>query len=458
MSENLPYHDEQWDDLPLPNEEEAWQKMQHLLEEKERRRRFLPLWFWRYGLLGILVAGLATGGYFFLAKNGKTPTETTSTNAAVPPERKDQQKPTQREPEKNKVSLPGDKGTSAANKTPHENSHQPLAINRGNPGLEKQRSPKASTDKVDGSFNSYSSQKKNNVWVDVARVVEQKKHEREKTFDQTSQDSISEEKAQVSQPQPQAQTADTPSADSTATRDSTEPVIETPVDSSETQKQAPKKKSLIVFSAGVGLQQAIAFGGQQTSNYTLAGKQNKFSDHLPSVYLRLQKGRWFLQGEMHYQVPQPVKPFSFSQVSSYDGASNTINTERLSVQKLYYHQVPVSINYTIVPQWSLGAGVVYNRFAGAVTGQETQHKNVVTGTESMTRQVVPVKGYKDSFLYKSTTGFLLQTDYHWGRFSLGLRYTASLQPFIKYTQPDGAVLNEKNQVLQAILRFRLFER
>jgi hypothetical protein len=449
MSENLPYHDEQWDDLPLPNEEEAWQKMQHLLEEKERRRRFFPLWFWRYGLLGILVAGLATGGYFFLAKNGKTPTETTSTNAAIPPQRKDQQKPTQREPEKNKVSMPGDKGTTAANKTRGENTSQPLAINGGNPGFEKQRLPKALTNKIDGSFKSSSSQKKNNVSVDV--VLEQTKREREKTFDPTSQDSVPEEKTQVSQPQPKAQTADTPPADST------EAVLATPVDSSETQKQAPKKKNAIVFSAGVGLQQAIVFGGQQTSGYNLAGKQNKFSDHLPSVYLRLQKGRLFLQGELHFNVPQPVKPFSFSQVSSYDGASNTVHTERFSVQKLYYHQFPISINYNVLPQWSLGAGVVYNRFAGAVTGQETQHKNVVTGTESMTRQVVPVKGYKDSFLYKSTTGLLLQTDYHWGRFSLGLRYTASLQPFIKYTQPDGAVLNEKNQVLQAILRFRLFE-
>ncbi|HEY1021449.1 MAG TPA: hypothetical protein VGE06_04020, partial [Flavisolibacter sp.] len=446
----------QWDDLPLPNEEEAWQKMQRLLEEKDRRRRLLPFWFWRYGLLGILVVGLATGGYFFLAKKGEASRETTSTNAADSPREKGRQRPTPREPEKNKVSLPADKGATAANKPLHENTSQPLAINRVNPGVEKPRLPKASANTVKSSFNSSSFQQKNNVPVDL--VLEQKKREREKTFDPTSQDSIPVEKTQVSQPQPKAQTANTPSADSTATKDSAEAVITTPVDSSKTQKQAPKKKNPIVFSAGVGLQQAIAFGGQQTSSYNLAGKQNKFSDHLPSVYLRLQKGKLFLQGELHYNVPQPVRPFSFSQVSSYDGASNTVHTERLSMQKLYYHQFPISINYNVLPQWSMGAGVVYNRFAGAVTGQEIQRRNVVTGGENITKQIVPVKGYKDSFLYKSTTGILLQTDYHWGRFSLGLRYTTHLQPFIKYTQPDGAVLNEKNRVLQAILRFRLFEK
>ena len=71
MSENLPHHDEQWDDLPLPNEEEAWQKMQLLLEQKDKRRR-LPFWFWQFTLLGILVGGMATGGYFFLLKKGRS--------------------------------------------------------------------------------------------------------------------------------------------------------------------------------------------------------------------------------------------------------------------------------------------------------------------------------------------------------------------------------------------------
>jgi hypothetical protein len=66
-----------------------------------------------------------------------------------------------------------------------------------------------------------------------------------------------------------------------------------------------------------------------------------------------------------------------------------------------------------------------------------------------------VKGYNDSFLYNSTAGVLLQTDYHWKRVSFGLRYTRNLQPFIKYTKPDGAVLEEKNGVLQAVLRLRL---
>src|SRR5688500_614497 len=138
MSENLPYHDEQWDDLPLPNEAEAWQKMQRLLEEKDRRRRLLPFWFWRYGLLGILLAGLATGGYFLLGKDSVTSKEAIGENASVPTHGKSRQKPREQVPEKTEVSSQPDKSTTTASKPSDEKPDQSLVINRGNAGFEKQ--------------------------------------------------------------------------------------------------------------------------------------------------------------------------------------------------------------------------------------------------------------------------------------------------------------------------------
>ena len=69
-----------------------------------------------------------------------------------------------------------------------------------------------------------------------------------------------------------------------------------------------------------------------------------------------------------------------------------------------------------------------------------------------------MKGFKDSFLYKTTAGIILQTDYQVKRFSMGLRYTQNFLAFIRYTTPTGEVVEEKNKTLQAILRFRLFEK
>ncbi|HUC82257.1 MAG TPA: hypothetical protein VMR70_15235, partial [Flavisolibacter sp.] len=222
------------------------------------------------------------------------------------------------------------------------------------------------------------------------------------------------------------------------------------------EKKAAAKKPAFVFSAGIGLQQAIALKNQGSSSFNYKGKRSAASDLIPSVYLRLQKGAWFAQAEFQYAAPQPVEQFSFSQKTTYNIAASNVNTERFHLQKLYYHQLPVSINYHILPNWSVGTGAMYNILAGAVTEQELQSTNVQTGTETITRNVAAVKGYKDSFLYKTTAGILLQTDYHWKRFSLGMRFTQNLQPFIKYTRPDGTIADEKNKVLQAILRFRLF--
>ena len=88
------------------------------------------------------------------------------------------------------------------------------------------------------------------------------------------------------------------------------------------------------------------------------------------------------------------------------------SVERLVVQKLYYHQLPVSLNYDVLPQWSIGAGGVYNIFSGAVTQREVSNKYASTGIVDVSKQTEPVKGYTGCFFYKTTAGLLLQTDYH----------------------------------------------
>ena len=467
MSEHTHHHDEPWDDMPLPNQEEAWQKMKLLLD-KEEERRLVPFWFWRYALLGLLLFGTATGGYFLLNRTGDKQTgrmpvekdlqqpENTQEKIQTKPgkatgelpalsvaKKKEMENKTvqqnkttaaveEKEEGKNRIALPQIQGTKANNSS---------AINQAARSFSKKQTlpnkPSLPTKKMPA--DGYSEKEK-----EEAKIVSANKEpfflpnrdSLQKRTDSTKQLMIAAEKK-----------------DSTSTRDTA--TAAPPVVSNSAGEKKPKKKSHSLFSAGVGLQQAIAVNGQQSSSYNLNGKQNKLSDHIPSVYLRLQKGRWFVQGEFHYSVPQPVKPLSFSQTTFYNAFSAELRTEKVSLQKLYYHQVPFSINYFLFPAWSLGAGGTYNLLAGAVTEQATGRKNITTGGDTLFTSIVPVKGYRDSFLYRSTVGILLQTDYHWKRFSVGLRYTKNLQPFIKYTQPDGTVEEEKSPVLQAVLRFRI---
>jgi hypothetical protein len=82
--------------------------------------------------------------------------------------------------------------------------------------------------------------------------------------------------------------------------------------------------------------------------------------------------------------------------------------------------------------------------------------NVQTRATSSVKEIIPVRQFTDSFLYKTQVHVLMQADYQWKKFSFGLRYTKDVQPYIRYTRPDGTVDEEKNQSLQLIVRYRLF--
>jgi hypothetical protein len=171
----------------------------------------------------------------------------------------------------------------------------------------------------------------------------------------------------------------------------------------------------------------------------------------------MHTGKWFMQAEFRYGAPQSVKEFSFAQRTKYDTATNNLSVTNTVLRKTYYHQIPLTLNYHVHKNVSIGVGGMYSFFYGAVTQQEVRTQNVLTGQESFKTTIVPVRSFNDSFLYKSQVHLLVQADYHWKRFNLGLRYSSDLQPYIKYTLPDGSVRTEKNHSLQLFVRYRLFE-
>ena len=438
MREEKKYLDEEWGGLPLPDQEKAWQKMQQLLDEDNKRRPLLPVWLQRYGGFALLLIGLGVAGSYWFTSDTDSIRTSTSTNKRSQPNdrnssstvRSEKQQPitlsephgtTDHEPASNTVisSLPKNSGNDTRTKSSSVKTIKSQAAK-----LTTSRSEK---EFVDGSGNlSDTSQTNSGASSDRSRQIE----------------AIAPVLPVIQQP--------IELKDSAARRASL------PIASRAEQKAGKQNNSELAFSAGVGLQRAIAFNGQESTDYTYHGTRNVIADLIPSVYFRLQKQDWFVQAEFQYAVPQPVKQVTFSQKTVYSPANQNLNTEQFSIQKLYYHHLPFSINYYVLPAWSVGTGAMYSILAGAVTEQEITSKNVQTGTESVTRNLAPIKGYKDSFLYKSTTGVMLQTDYQWKRFSVGLRFIQNLQPFIKYTAPNGEVLDEKNKTLQAILRFRLF--
>lgn len=463
MNEVPPYNDAQESDVPLPDVNKAWQKMEVLLHEDERRRRAVPWWFWRTAAGILLLLGTAFGGWWLLrSKDGeeknRKPISLAAKEQGVPGGDQNERQPIAF----SKPSIAKQNGPVQGSASPREKNAVALVTPpAGKPAPSPQERQRYATNsdtvvqKEDLPQRRQPTKAKPANTAVASLPLNQK---RNTNNDETKPYEVEKKKEAVvplEKEKDPLQASIRLKKDSINKTDSAKAAMPPVVPTEE--KKTPSKKAAFVFSAGLGLQQAIALQRQPSAPTDTTGRKPAFFDYFPSVYVKAERGRWAAQAGFQYSVPQPVANFSFSQKTTYDAATTVLQTERINLRKLYYHQLPVSLNYRLLPQWSAGVGGVYNIFAGAVTEREVRSKYGSTGAEAVSKNTEPIKGYKDSFFYKTTAGLLLQTDYHWKRFSLGLRYIQNLQPFIKYTRPDGTVLDKKNNALQAILLFQLWK-
>ncbi|RYY88913.1 MAG: hypothetical protein EOO15_07760 [Chitinophagaceae bacterium] len=223
--------------------------------------------------------------------------------------------------------------------------------------------------------------------------------------------------------------------------------------------EAAKKKANRApwFSAGVGISQAIPVAGQQGSTGNYQGKANPFTEHVPSAWIRAHKGRWFLQGEVRFNAPQLLPGFAFTQKTIFDTAAHAVQTDRQQLRKAWYHQFPLTVNYQVLPRWSIGTGMQWSVLYRAAGERRTLRRDLSSSQPKESIVGFQVPGYRDSFLYKSQWQFVVQTEWNWRRWGLGLRYRSDLEPFMRYTRPDGEVLDVRNEAFEATLRFRLWQ-
>lgn len=218
-----------------------------------------------------------------------------------------------------------------------------------------------------------------------------------------------------------------------------------------------KQHRSFFIQAGAGVQQQIPLGGQKRVAFNLNGRKNPLSDYIPSFFVRLEKERrWYVQAEFSYASPKLVKGFSYSRQTRTDSAFRTVTTNLL-LKKVFYRELPLSFNYYLRPNWSAGLGATYSWFHGAITEKQTATRDPQTQAGAVDKQIVPIEHYTDSFLYRSHSYLLLQTNYQWQNLSLGLRFSGDMQPYIKYTLPDGAVTDKRNWSLELLLRLGLWK-
>lgn len=474
MSERLPYEDHlkhSWQNLPLPDENMAWEDMQQRLEEEKEKR---PLAWWRKGcaIWGLLLLLLAITGWFIYSgfnENTDSKQQATATPASLRPvDTNSSEIPSiKKDAGNNNRSLP-DPGTT--NELPDKIKGQETNRDKTiSPGI---NAKVQATVKIPGSgkktktgqiVNERDPIINKNREIPAVQNTLKPLPDTENEKKQNLDPSLKESNKNTVQPKPDSilrseQAIKVVDTQATKKIDSVKIVESTPEKAPELNKKDSTKNKSFRLSAGLAIQQQVPLSDQKATPYSSSGRKGSLLDYIPSVYFRMTRPeKWFVQAEFKYGAPQLTRQFVFNQKAEFDSVSNTINTTSESLRKTYYHQLPLTFHVYILKNWSLGTGIVWNRFSSAVSERTLSYRIPGTQIDSVVSNEI-IKSDADSVFSKNYFQAVLETQFQWKRFSLGGRYAFGLQPYIRFTLPGGQRQEEKNSSLQLFLRYRLWEK
>lgn len=457
MSERLPYEEQlphQLRDFPLPDEDAAWADMKRRLDEDDDNGAIV---WWKRGCAGwgLLLLGLIAFCWWVLrGKVGKEEKSSmVNTSLVVVDSINHTSTATQQERSVTNYDQPKEKSETMVHKQTdstggrmifERKKHSPENISRT--GIDQHSSNKATkqkrTEKSKTSLrDTQAYQSAGELRVQQTPPVEKRETKGESATDTTIQKNVT-----------AFLTGD--SVDRSH-KDSIKTMEKTDTTGSTAEKKSPKKRKEIFFTAGLGLFQQIPIAGQTAVPYSSQGRQFSWADYIPSVFVRLnKKDKWFVQGEFRYGAPQYTRPLLYSLKSDTNSTGSRRDTSK-TLQKTYYHQLPLSFNYYVTPGWSVGAGLIWNKFTKSVY-EEAVQSPAFPADSFLSKQIFTSKQPQAEGLSKSYFQGLIETQYQWRRFTFGARYAFGLAPYIKFTLPGEAEQKERNQSLQIFMRYEFF--
>ena len=207
-----------------------------------------------------------------------------------------------------------------------------------------------------------------------------------------------------------------------------------------------KKPAGLTLEAGLSLGQSIPIGHQKMSSYNL------LSDYIPSPYLRLSIGdRWYLQTAPRINSAQYTRPqlidSSGGDTTHIPGYPQYLQYNRITLKKLYYTDIPLTINYRAFKGLYLGAGIQYSRlWQAAGEDRITLRPSNGLGSDTLISSKTIGLKKKDSVFRKlsgSDWRLLLEANYTWRQFTFGLQYQQGLKTFLP-ANTSGPKSTDKN--------------
>lgn len=225
----------------------------------------------------------------------------------------------------------------------------------------------------------------------------------------------------------------------------------TPAPAAKEEKKQKDKYWMV--AAGLTVYQPLPLNGQSAVPYNQYGRKGSLTDYIPSAYLRLYRSKkWFIHTEFRYGAPQNVKPFIYKQ-EIRDSAQMVWRTT-YQLNKTYYHQIPFSFNYYVLPNLSVGAGVIYNRFTGAITDRDIYRR--IATSDTLVASAIIIDRDNTRFV-KNHFQWSAETQYQWKRFFIGVKYSKDINPYIKFNDiTTGAPVEKKAEAFNIFLRYELW--
>jgi hypothetical protein len=250
-------------------------------------------------------------------------------------------------------------------------------------------------------------------------------------------------------------------------KDSTHKKPPTPPTPSAPPKKKPGKKRDDGFMVGIGLNQFFTIGGQQASSWNSGGITGTLSDYIPVPMIRYYfNSRLYVQLEAQINTPQYTKKNLVINETGVDSTGPTTSTQSsVSINKLFYFNVPLSVHYTVFDHLDLGAGLQFSRLTNGIgVFSDDIYSNPPNGPARTTvpaQTQTQTKSFKGDSTYREIKTdefrFLLDGSYTYQRFILGLRYNQVLSQFINVRLSTGQITQARNSSLQLYLRYILWD-
>jgi hypothetical protein len=241
-------------------------------------------------------------------------------------------------------------------------------------------------------------------------------------------------------------------------------------------KSAPKKSkratpgdsTRLLWAAGLQDSKSFPLGSQQSYDYNVNLKNDIWSDYIPSPYFQYHVSRKIaLQAAIQLNNPQYTESVTIYRQSG--PVVNNVNRSggfsldtTVSVKKLYYFNIPLTVFYQPVRNVYLGAGLQFSDLSNGIAFQNSviHQVGVSAAIDTVTSYtVIRLKDDRPAYnnLKKADWRALFEADYYWKRITLGLQYQEALSDYL-YTPVDGSPGKDRNSSLRLYLRYNIWER